>query len=89
MVDSAGAVSSFVQTRGSMPMFWTQTPDIRYMPKPVMIQREDQVDGFLKHFREQMLYGEQVIINLIDQKKSQGEMEINLKVNYKFFKVKM
>ena len=77
---SGGGVSSFVQTRGSMPMFWSQVPDIRYMPRSRMAQRDDHVDGFLAHFREQIpLYGDQVIVNLIDQKGMQGELEVNLR----------
>ena len=76
---SGGGVSSFVQTRGSMPMFWSQAPDIRYMPRSRMADR-DHVDGFLAHFREQIpLYGDQVIVNLIDQKGMQGELEVNLR----------
>ena len=34
----------------------------------------------MKHFQEQIpLYGEQVIVNLIDQKKAEGELELNLR----------
>jgi hypothetical protein len=80
IVADGSTVSSFVQTRGSMPMFWTQAPDIRYMPRPKIAARDDQVDGFLRHFKEQIpLYGEQVIVNLIDQKRSQGELEVSLR----------
>ncbi len=32
LVEHASAVSSFVQTRGSMPMFWQQYPNIQYKP---------------------------------------------------------
>ncbi len=40
----------------------------------------DSVACFLAHFKEQLpLYGEQVIVNLVDQKKAEGEMEANLK----------
>ena len=77
---SGGGLSSFVQTRGSMPMFWSQVPDIRYMPRSRMAQRDDHADGFLAHFKEQIpLYGDQVIVNLIDQKGMQGELEVNLR----------
>ena len=77
---STKALSSFVQTRGSMPMFWSQAPDIRYMPRSRMAKRDDHVDGFLAHFKEQIpLYGDQVIVNLIDQKGMQGELEVNLR----------
>ena len=73
-------LSSFVQTRGSMPMFWSQAPDIRYMPRSRMAKRDDHVNGFLAHFKEQIpLYGDQVIVNLIDQKGMQGELEVNLR----------
>ena len=30
---SSGFAASYIQTRGSMPMKWTQTPDIYYKPK--------------------------------------------------------
>ena len=30
---SSGVAASYLQTRGSMPMKWTQTPDIYYKPK--------------------------------------------------------
>ena len=34
----------------------------------------------MKHFQEQIpLYGEQVLVNLIDWKKAEGELEINLR----------
>ena len=81
VVDGSGtALASFVQTRGSMPMFWSQEPDIRYMPRSRMAKRDDHVDGFLAHFKEQIpLYGDQVIVNLIDQKGMQGELEVNLR----------
>ena len=75
-----GSISSFVQTRGSMPMFWRQTPNIRYKPAGKMIPGEDSEAGFLAHFKEQLpIYGEQVIVNLVDQKKWEGELEVNLK----------
>ena len=34
---SAGIMASYVQTRGSMPMKWTQTPDIKYKPKVYLL----------------------------------------------------
>ncbi len=33
VVEHAGAVASYVQTRGSMPMYWQQYPNIKYKPK--------------------------------------------------------
>ncbi len=31
-----GAVSSFVQVRGSIPVFWSQEPSLKYTPKAVI-----------------------------------------------------
>ncbi len=40
----------------------------------------DSVACLLAHFKEQVpLYGEQVIVNLVDQKKAEGRMEVNFK----------
>jgi hypothetical protein len=34
----------------------------------------------LGHFKEQLpIYGEQVMVNLVDQKRAEGEMEVNLR----------
>ena len=33
LVEYADTVASFVQTRGSMPMFWQQYPNIKYKPR--------------------------------------------------------
>jgi len=67
--------ASYIQTRGSMPMLWSQIPDIRYKPKPtVQGTNHDSESVFIAHFAEQKrIYGQpQVCINLIDSKKSEG-----------------
>lgn len=80
IVTHGSMVSSFVQTRGSMPMFWEQVPDIRYKPKALVTPKKESIQGFVAHFKEQVpLYGDQVIINLIDQKKAEGQLELALK----------
>ena len=73
LVEVGGAVTSFVQTRGSIPLVWQQRPDLRYKPPPTLELRPGVThrDCFMRHFDEQKrLYGQQVIINLIDQKVS-------------------
>uniref|UniRef100_T1HA14 Phosphatidylinositol-3-phosphatase SAC1 n=3 Tax=Rhodnius prolixus TaxID=13249 RepID=T1HA14_RHOPR len=68
--------ASFVQTRGSMPFFWQQWPNLRYKPRPTIIQNENHVEAFNKHFEEQVLeYGKQIIVNLVDQKGAEGKLE--------------
>ncbi|XP_027977624.1 phosphatidylinositide phosphatase SAC2 isoform X2 [Eumetopias jubatus] len=59
---------SFIQTRGSVPVFWSQA-GYRYNPRPRLDKSEkDTVAYFCAHFEEQLkIYKKQVIINLVDQ----------------------
>eukprot|EP00076_Gallus_gallus_P048560 XP_421792.2 phosphatidylinositide phosphatase SAC2 isoform X1 [Gallus gallus] len=59
---------SFVQTRGSVPVFWSQV-GYRYNPRPRLDKSENEtVACFRAHFEEQLKnYKKQVIINLVDQ----------------------
>jgi len=76
---SSGVSASYLQTRGSMPMKWTQTPNIYYKPKPKLIGghgAQESKNVFLAHFNQQKtIYGDQVAVNLIDKKKAEGELE--------------
>uniref|UniRef100_A0A8C4T3X1 Inositol polyphosphate-5-phosphatase F n=1 Tax=Erpetoichthys calabaricus TaxID=27687 RepID=A0A8C4T3X1_ERPCA len=59
---------SFVQTRGSVPVFWSQV-GYRYNPRPRLEKGEQEnIPYFAAHFEEQLkIYKKQVIINLVDQ----------------------
>ncbi|KAF7219601.1 phosphatidylinositide phosphatase SAC2 isoform X1 [Nothobranchius furzeri] len=59
---------SFVQTRGSVPVFWSQA-GYRYNPRPRIEKGEKEtMSYFAAHFEKQLkLYKKQVIINLVDQ----------------------
>ncbi|KFP18173.1 Phosphatidylinositide phosphatase SAC2, partial [Egretta garzetta] len=59
---------SFIQTRGSVPVFWSQV-GYRYNPRPRLDKSEKEtVSCFRAHFEEQLKnYRKQVIINLVDQ----------------------
>ncbi|KFV62860.1 Phosphatidylinositide phosphatase SAC2, partial [Dryobates pubescens] len=59
---------SFIQTRGSVPVFWSQV-GYRYNPRPRLDKSENEtVSCFRAHFEEQLRnYKKQVIINLVDQ----------------------
>uniref|UniRef100_A0A1A7XVF1 Inositol polyphosphate-5-phosphatase F n=1 Tax=Iconisemion striatum TaxID=60296 RepID=A0A1A7XVF1_9TELE len=59
---------SFVQTRGSVPVFWSQA-GYRYNPRPRLEKGEKETKSyFAAHFEKQLkLYKKQVIINLVDQ----------------------
>ncbi|KAG0259832.1 hypothetical protein BG011_002353, partial [Mortierella polycephala] len=67
--DDSSHQVSFVQTRGSIPLFWSQSP-YRLKPVPVMnrTEHENQV-GFKKHIENLLQrYGRQVFINLVEQR---------------------
>ncbi|CAN7999325.1 unnamed protein product [Ixodes pacificus] len=59
---------SFVQVRGSVPVFWSQ-PGYKYRPPPRLDRGEEETrQAFAKHFAEQLhLYGSQVLVSLVEQ----------------------
>lgn len=68
IVSHDGAVASFVQTRGSIPLFWSQMPDFRIWSPPKVLSHEasDSVEAFRCHVEAQRaLYGDQIIVNLV------------------------
>ncbi|XP_077982127.1 phosphatidylinositol-3-phosphatase SAC1-like [Glandiceps talaboti] len=76
IVQYQGNTTSFVQTRGSVPMFWSQRPNLKYKPKPILSNTRKQLDGFQRHFDSQIVnYGKQVLINLLDHKGAEDKLE--------------
>ncbi|XP_064611136.1 phosphatidylinositol-3-phosphatase SAC1-like [Liolophura sinensis] len=64
-----GHKCSFVQTRGSIPLFWSQRPCLKYMPQPVISNTMGHTEAFKRHFENQIYnYGKQVIVSLINHK---------------------
>ncbi|XP_075952646.1 phosphatidylinositol-3-phosphatase SAC1-B [Anarhichas minor] len=77
IVQYNSAKASFVQTRGSIPLYWSQRPNLKYKPKPQISKTVNHLDGFQRHFDSQIiLYGRQVILNLINQKGSEQPLEL-------------
>ncbi|XP_013169730.1 PREDICTED: phosphatidylinositide phosphatase SAC1 [Papilio xuthus] len=75
IIERGGEKSSFVQTRGSIPLFWSQYPDLKYKPAMVL-SAEDHVAAYTRHMRDQMQrYGNQVLVNLIDQHGKEESLE--------------
>uniref|UniRef100_A0A182K2S0 Phosphatidylinositol-3-phosphatase SAC1 n=1 Tax=Anopheles christyi TaxID=43041 RepID=A0A182K2S0_9DIPT len=67
---------SFVQTRGSIPLFWHQTPNLQYKPRPQLLVGRDHLIACSRHFDEQCKqYGAQGLINLIDHKGAEEVLE--------------
>ncbi|GAB1294866.1 Phosphatidylinositol-3-phosphatase SAC1 [Apodemus speciosus] len=76
IVHYSGNRASFVQTRGSIPVFWSQRPNLKYKPRPQINKVANHMDGFQRHFDSQVIiYGKQVIINLVNHKGSEKPLE--------------
>ncbi|KAI7863846.1 SacI homology domain-containing protein [Spinellus fusiger] len=63
---------SFVQTRGSVPVRWSQIPNTRYTPElwiPTDVDKREGLETSRAHFDQQIqLYGPQLLINLTNKK---------------------
>lgn len=67
--DAFAAKLSFVQIRGSVPVFWAEVNTLRYKPDLQIMDLPDTADATRRHLQEQVLtYGEQVLVNLVNQK---------------------
>lgn len=65
----SGDICSFVQTRGSIPLYWSQRPNLRYKPLPKVDLSQPNADSYNRHMDAQVVnYGRQVLLDLIDQK---------------------
>ena len=62
-------ILSFVQTRGSVPVYWAEVNTLHYTPKLQIRGVETAIDAARKHFEEQIsLYGENYLVNLVNRK---------------------
>ncbi|GMT00947.1 hypothetical protein PENTCL1PPCAC_23121 [Pristionchus entomophagus] len=84
-------VTAFLQTRGSIPLFWSQRPNLRWQPCPMLRPTDDQLQAYVRHFKSQAEHyrGKQVIVNLVNSKGRErrvgGELErISLQANLPF-----
>ncbi|KAH7883796.1 SacI homology domain-containing protein [Phlebopus sp. FC_14] len=60
---------SFVQIRGSVPVFWAEVNTLRYKPDLQVMELQDTVNAMRLHLQEQVsIYGEQSLVNLVNQK---------------------
>ncbi|XP_075986517.1 phosphatidylinositide phosphatase spermathreecae isoform X2 [Anticarsia gemmatalis] len=60
--------ASFVQVRGSVPIFWSQ-PELKFRPPPRLDKSEDESHvAFTKHFTEELkIYKQVCVVNLVEQ----------------------
>lgn len=70
--DGAGSdlqIMSYIQTRGSVPVYWAEVNTLKYIPKLQIRGVDTAVEAARKHFDEQIrLYGENYLVNLVNQK---------------------
>ncbi|KAI9253408.1 SacI homology domain-containing protein [Phascolomyces articulosus] len=71
--DDEPHVASFVQTRGSIPIFWSQSPYSLH-PIPTLDRDEEENNiAFKRHFDEQeKLYGKQIAVSLTELEGREG-----------------
>ncbi|GAV02259.1 hypothetical protein RvY_12850 [Ramazzottius varieornatus] len=64
-----GQLVSYVQSRGSAPIYWSQRPDLTYLPKPRVNVEHDHLQALQAHFQEQIvLYGDQTVVVLVNHR---------------------
>lgn len=62
-------VMSYVQTRGSVPVYWAEVNTLKYVPELQIRGIETALEAAKQHFDEQInLYGENYLVNLVNQK---------------------
>ena len=79
-----GITFSYVQVRGSVPIFWEQTPGFLPGQQKIEITRSAEATShaFRKHFEAlQLEYGAVHIVNLLSRLKA-GEAELSAKYHY-------
>lgn len=60
---------SYVQTRGSIPVYWTQVINLKYTPRLWVGESRKSLAAARAHFDEQIrIYGPQILVNLINKK---------------------
>ncbi|KAI9767110.1 MAG: hypothetical protein M1840_005899 [Geoglossum simile] len=62
-------VMSYVQTRGSVPLYWSEISNLHYTPALQIRGIDSAIPASMKHFDEQIrLYGDNILVNLVKQK---------------------
>ncbi|KAF7926584.1 hypothetical protein EAE99_005779 [Botrytis elliptica] len=67
--DKEMQILSYVQTRGSVPVFWAEVNTLHYTPKLQIRGVESAVPAAKAHLDEQIrIYGDNYLVNLVNQK---------------------
>ncbi|KAG6814015.1 hypothetical protein H0H92_003865 [Tricholoma furcatifolium] len=67
--DNFATKLSYVQIRGSIPVFWAEVNTLRYKPDLQVMDLQETANMMKKHLQEQAsIYGNQYLVNLINHK---------------------
>ncbi|KDQ54793.1 hypothetical protein JAAARDRAFT_37897 [Jaapia argillacea MUCL 33604] len=67
--DEGSVKMSFIQTRGSIPVFWAEVNNLRYKPDLQVMELQDTADAAKKHLEGLVAqYGEQSLVSLVNHK---------------------
>ncbi|KAK6205200.1 SacI homology domain-containing protein [Scheffersomyces amazonensis] len=60
-------IYSLIQTRGSVPVYWSEINNLKYKPN-LVISSQSSIDATSKHFEDQIkFYGDNYLVNLVNQ----------------------
>lgn len=70
MTKANGSIrKSYVQTRGSVPVFWAEVNNLRYKPDLQIMEKPETTEATRRHFEDQVArYGDNYLVNLVNQK---------------------
>src|ERR1700712_3825476 len=75
-VGKEGQVLSYIQTRGSVPLYWAEINDLNYIPRLQIRGVESAEKAAQRHFSEQIrIYGENYLVNLVKQKGRESKVK--------------
>lgn len=67
---------SFVQIRGSIPLYWSQFPNLKYKPKLSIDLSKEHLTAATVHVNNNAkIYGRQILVNLIDHRGGEEMLE--------------
>ncbi|KAK9701740.1 Phosphoinositide phosphatase sac1, variant 2 [Basidiobolus ranarum] len=60
---------AYIQTRGSIPIYWSQVTNMKYTPRLSIHYADKTAEAFRNHFEKQIeIYGDQIVVSLINKK---------------------
>lgn len=66
IIDYLSDKISFVQVRGSIPLYWSQTPNVRFRPAMTIDLSKEHLSAALKHAESMVkTYGRHIYVNLV------------------------